>query len=126
MKTAHAHHPVHHSRNHNRDGDSALSHDIEGIKDGVAHLRTDVAELVDSAVHAGKSGVAAVQDMTGKAVDGITGAISDGVNGLTKTSRSTVKSVKRQIAEYPVTSTLIAVGAGYVVAKFLRRRMKAA
>jgi ElaB/YqjD/DUF883 family membrane-anchored ribosome-binding protein len=118
MKTVH--HPTRHA--HGENNQNTFTDDLEGLKNNFAQLRSDVSELMQSAVHMSKSGAAAVQDGAGKAVEGITETISDGITGLKKTSQQTVKSISRQIADNPVTSTMLAVGAGYILARFLRGR----
>lgn len=119
MKTAHA---THHARRNSHDGESPFAQDIEGLKDGVSQLRSDVSELAQTAMHAGHTGTAAVQDLAGKAVEGVTDMVNERVASLKKSSQRTLKTVTGQIAEYPVASTLIALGVGYILAKFMSRK----
>jgi ElaB/YqjD/DUF883 family membrane-anchored ribosome-binding protein len=113
---------VQHSHAHRTNHDGGLQHDIKGLRDGVAQLRSDASELIQTAVHAGKSGVAAVQETAGDAAECITSAVTDGLTDLKKRSARSVKTVSKQIGAHPVASTAIALGAGYILARFFSRK----
>jgi ElaB/YqjD/DUF883 family membrane-anchored ribosome-binding protein len=119
MKTAH--HPAHRTAHHNGN-DSAFASELETLRDSFTQLRSDVTQLIQNAVHTGQSGVVAVQDGAGKAVDSITGTVTDTLSDLKKQSMQSVKAVKKQIGAYPITTAAIALGAGFILAKFFSRK----
>ena|ERR1700722_3795097 len=123
MKTLHAAKSSHHNTNRiGNDHESAFGHDIEGIKTSVAQLRSDVTDLMQTAVHAGQTGVAAVQDQASQAIEGLTKTVTSGISNLKKSSAQSMKAVTKKIQDRPVASALVAVGVGYALARFFRRR----
>jgi ElaB/YqjD/DUF883 family membrane-anchored ribosome-binding protein len=122
MKTSHPSKPAHHANRITDDHQPSFVHDLTGLKDSITQLRTDVAGLMQTAAHAGQTGAAAVQDQAGQALQGLSQTVAAGLTGLKKTSGRSAKAVTRQIQQRPVTSALVAVGMGYVLARYFSRR----
>jgi ElaB/YqjD/DUF883 family membrane-anchored ribosome-binding protein len=111
-----------HSHTHRPSHNGGLAQDVQGLRDGVAQLRSDASELVQTAVHAGKSGTAAVQSAAGDAVERVKSVVTGGVSNLKERSQRSLKAVTTQIETHPVASTMFALGAGYLLAKVFGRR----
>src|SRR5258708_6676531 len=103
MKTAHHAHRTTHN-----GSDNQFAGELETIRNSFVQLRSDVTELIQNAVHPGQSGVGAVQDGAGRAVDTITGTVTDTFSDLKKQSKRSVKAMTRQISEYPIATAVIA------------------
>jgi hypothetical protein len=93
----------------------AFSSDLEELSDSFDRIRSDSRQLVKSALHSGHSGVSAVRE---KAVEGV----HRGISSLKEMGNNSLDSFGERIASRPYASALIAVGAGFMLAKWMRRR----
>jgi ElaB/YqjD/DUF883 family membrane-anchored ribosome-binding protein len=93
----------------------AFSSDLEELSDSFHNLRSESKHLVKKALDSGQSGVSAVRE---KAVQGV----QRGISNLKEMGSDSVSSLGDRIASRPYTSALIAVGAGFILAKWMRRR----
>lgn len=88
-----------------------FSSDVEELKENFKQLRSDVTNLVGSAIGVGQSGMGAVRDKA-----------ADTVKGLKDKGSRSLDALEKIIAERPLRSAMIALAAGFILAKLLRRR----
>jgi ElaB/YqjD/DUF883 family membrane-anchored ribosome-binding protein len=93
----------------------AFSSDLEELSDSFNQIRSDSKKLVKSALNSGHSGVSAVRE---KAVEGV----HRGISNLKEMGSNSLDSFGERIASRPYASALIALGAGFMLAKWMRRR----
>ncbi|HEY1921379.1 MAG TPA: hypothetical protein VGG44_01330 [Tepidisphaeraceae bacterium] len=93
----------------------AFSSDLEELSDSFHQIRDDSKMLIKKALDSGHSGVSAVRE---KAVEGV----NRGISSLKKMGSNSLDSFGEKIASRPYTSALIAIGAGFMLAKWMRRR----
>jgi ElaB/YqjD/DUF883 family membrane-anchored ribosome-binding protein len=96
--------------------------DMDGLKKSFAQLRTDLTQLIDHALVAGKTSahvaVGGVRDAAAGVKDAAVGAAS----GIKEKSMDSAKAVEEHIAEHPIAATAIAFCAGYILGKLFSRR----
>jgi ElaB/YqjD/DUF883 family membrane-anchored ribosome-binding protein len=90
---------------------TGFASDMESLKKSFAALRTDLMQLIDRGLVAGKSSAH-------HAVDGV----KDAASGLKDKGADSVQAVEDHISEHPVASTVIAFAVGYVLGKLFSRR----
>ncbi len=93
----------------------AFSSDIEELSDSFNNIRAESRHLVKKAIDSGHSGVSAVRE---RAVQGV----QRGISNLKEMGNDSISSIGDRIASRPYTSALIALGTGFVLAKWMRRR----
>jgi ElaB/YqjD/DUF883 family membrane-anchored ribosome-binding protein len=97
----------------------AAASDIENLKSSFSQLRADVTNLLQAALGIGKSTAGAVSGQASHAVDDLKGRLSD----LGEKGREGAEVVNEKIRENPMTSALLAMAVGFVLAKlFFTRR----
>jgi hypothetical protein len=85
--------------------------DLGELKENFSQLRADVNQLVKSALESGHSGANAVRQTAANAG-----------KGLKKSAINSLESVGERIAERPLASALIALSAGFILARWMTRR----
>jgi ElaB/YqjD/DUF883 family membrane-anchored ribosome-binding protein len=105
---------VKHKVSHPSAGD-VFSSDLEELSDSFNQIRSDTKQLVKSALHSGHSGVNAVRE---RAVH----SMQSGISGLKEMGNDSLDSIGKRIAKRPYTSAMIALGVGFILAKWMRRR----
>jgi len=113
MKTATRHHGVHDGARN--EGDHSVT---DELRDGVSQLRTDVADLVETAAGVGQAGARAVRDTAADAMDGVGRQIS----AIKDSAVESAASVGKQLGSRPFTTAMIAFGAGYLFARLSKRK----
>jgi hypothetical protein len=93
------------------DAGDVFASDLGELKESFSQLRADVNHLVKSAVGSGHSGAKAVRKTAANAVEGLKESASDSLDTLGE-----------RIVERPLTSALIALSAGFILAKWMSRR----
>jgi hypothetical protein len=88
---------------------------MEELSESFSQIRSDAKQLVKNALDSGHSGVSAVRE---KAVSGV----QRGISGLKEMGGNSLDSFGKRIAKRPFTSAMIALGAGFMLAKWMRRR----
>lgn len=108
-------------RNVGSDAKERLAGDLQNIKSNFSQLKSDVGQIVSNAVGAGKTsardGVEAARSQANAAVDRARGEYEH----LKARGNDQIDQLGSLIAEKPVTSTLVAFGVGFLVAKILTR-----
>jgi ElaB/YqjD/DUF883 family membrane-anchored ribosome-binding protein len=105
-------------RNIKDDAKDRFSGDIAELRSSFTKLRSDVMNLLSDSVGVGKSGSSAVRDQAGAAVDGLKHQLGD----LQERGSESIDALGKKISENPVASALIAVGAGFILAKLFTHR----
>ena len=100
------------------DSKDRLAADLESLKASFGQLRTDLTQLINSAMGVSKSGAAATRDVAANAVDGLKGRL----NGLKEKGVNSAQAAEDKLSEHPLATLVVAFGAGFVVAKILSRR----
>ena len=95
-----------------------LAGDIDELKASFGKLRSDVMGLVNDTMGAGKSGVNVVRDRAATAVHDVRGQLHDWQDR----GAESVEALGEKIGEHPMTAALIALGVGFLVAKFFSRK----
>jgi ElaB/YqjD/DUF883 family membrane-anchored ribosome-binding protein len=103
------------SRHGSKNG---MASEVDSLKHGFAQLRADVVDLFSHAFGAGKSGAEAIGGSATDAMESLKGKVAE----LKKRGTNTVESIGDKIGEHPISSTIIAFGIGFILAKLLRRR----
>lgn len=103
--------------------DSAgFASDLDGLKKSFSQLRTDLTQLIDRALVAGKSGAHTAVGGVKDAVGGVKDAVGGAATGLKEKSIDSAKAVEEHIAEHPIAATAIAFCVGYLLGKLFSRR----
>lgn len=97
---------------------TGMSSDVESIKSSFADLRRDVGELLSSAFGLGKTGANAAKDGASDAFDSLKERFAD----LKDRGADKMSGLEKKIEDNPIAAALIALGVGYVIAKFLTRK----
>ncbi|MGA2233114.1 MAG: hypothetical protein ABSH22_19605 [Tepidisphaeraceae bacterium] len=104
------------------DAKNNFAADIESLKSSFTQLRGDLTSLVGSALGAGKSGAFVAKDVAKDhavaAVEGIKHKIGD----LKEKGVHTAQDFETTLGEHPLTTALIAFGAGFIIARLLSRK----
>jgi ElaB/YqjD/DUF883 family membrane-anchored ribosome-binding protein len=99
-----------------------LSNDMAELRSSFTKLRSDVTTLLSDALGAGKTvgrtGASAVKDQASDAVDTVKQRVKD----WEERGSESVDALGEKIGEHPVTSALIALGVGFILAKLLTRK----
>jgi ElaB/YqjD/DUF883 family membrane-anchored ribosome-binding protein len=98
-----------------RSAGEAFSSDLEDLGDSFNQIRSETKKLVKHAVDSGHSGVSAVRE---KAVQGV----QRGISNLKDMGNDSIESFGERISQRPYTSTMIALGVGFLLAQWMRRR----
>lgn len=85
--------------------------DIDALKTNFAQLRTDLNRLLNNALGIGKNSAS-------EAVDGLKNRVSD----LKDKGADYAQSLEEKVAEHPATSLLLAIGVGFILAKWMSRK----
>jgi ElaB/YqjD/DUF883 family membrane-anchored ribosome-binding protein len=92
-------------------GEKNFASDIDGLKNSLGQLRTDLNRLLNSALGMGKS----------SAADAV-GGLKDRVNELKDKSADYTEALEQKITDNPLASTLVAIGIGFILAKLITRK----
>lgn len=99
-----------------------LSGDLDELKNSFGKLRSDVMTLLNDALGVTKSRASSVKDtvstQTGEAVD----VAKERLQDWQAKGEESVEALGQKIGENPVTSALIALGVGFILAKLLTRK----
>lgn len=98
-----------------RPAGDAFASDLEELNDSFSQIRSDTKQLVKNALDSAHSGASAVRETAVKGVQ-------RGISGLKEMGSNSVDSLGDKIAEHPYRSALIALGAGFILAKWMHRR----
>jgi ElaB/YqjD/DUF883 family membrane-anchored ribosome-binding protein len=93
------------------DAADVFASDLGELKENFGQLRADVNQLVKGALESGHSGAKAVRQTAANAVEGLKESASDSLDSLGE-----------WVTERPLTSTMIALSAGFILAKWMSRR----
>jgi ElaB/YqjD/DUF883 family membrane-anchored ribosome-binding protein len=99
------------------DADEVFASNLSELKESFNQLRLDMNDLVKSVVESGHSGANAARAKAAGAVKGVQHKIAD----MKDAGNETLESLGDRIAERPLTSTLIALTAGFILAKWMSR-----
>lgn len=102
------------------DGDQtpSLTDELANLKNSYSQLRKDVTNLFTQLVGARRGGADAARGSATDAMENLKTQLSD----LKDKSADQMQFVQKRIEEHPVSSTLIAFGVGFIVAKFFGNR----
>jgi ElaB/YqjD/DUF883 family membrane-anchored ribosome-binding protein len=98
----------------NNDLQSTLTH----LSQSVSQLQTDVSTLLSHSLEAGKSGVDALRSQAHEAVDGIKNRVAH----IREAGNESRRDIEERIERSPVSSVIIAMGIGFIVASILHRK----
>lgn len=98
----------------NNDLQSTLTH----LSQSVSQLQTDVSTLLSRSFEAGKSGVDALRSQAHEAVDGIKNRVAH----IREAGNESRRDIEERIERSPVSSVIIAMGIGFIVASILHRK----
>jgi ElaB/YqjD/DUF883 family membrane-anchored ribosome-binding protein len=96
---------------HNKHGDHSPAADFDALKESVSQLRSDLDNLLSTAVGAGKSGVNALKE-----------SAADVVDGIKEQGQMAAGALEKRMSRNPLSTAAIAVGIGFILAKFMRRK----
>ena len=96
--------------------------DMDRIKDDLSTLRADFGELVSAAMDMGKHQAGTAKEKLEAGVAHLKKAAYKTAKQARAKGEEAVETAQETIAERPLTSVLIAFGAGVLVAKLLDRR----
>ena len=99
------------------DAARAMSKEFEKLKDGLAEWRKEFKRAAARSSAGEQSGVMAFKD---KAVDAVDSA-KDTVISAKESCVNAVEELEEKIVRNPLTSMAVAIGVGYLYAKFTRR-----
>jgi len=104
----------------NAGGESSkeLARDFERMKANFSDLRNDISKLMSGAMSIGRDTKNVASDKASSAYS----SAKDGASHLQDSSRDVLLKLEDRIRENPTTSALIALGAGYLVARLFRSR----
>src|SRR5437867_4511714 len=95
--------------------------ELNNVKADLAVLRGDMSNLLNSVVELSKQGAGAVKDKARAQVDARVGQLNDAYEAFRREGTKCCEKVSKTVEEYPVSSVLIALGAGLLLGSALRR-----
>jgi ElaB/YqjD/DUF883 family membrane-anchored ribosome-binding protein len=107
--------------------------ELDSIRDDIKELRTDLKSLIESFKGNGKEAAQSVNERISEFATERLGHLKDAANvgvAYVKQAAATarcygrmaVEKTQRQLEERPVTTLLVALGAGVILGRLLRRR----
>lgn len=99
-----------------------LSADVAELKASFGKLRGDVMTLLTDTLGVGKSVGRAGVDVAKDEASVAYGSAKDKVEDLREKGNEQLEALSKKIEDNPVTSALIAVGVGFLIAKILTRK----
>jgi len=109
-------------RNIKDDAKDRLSGDISELKSSFAKLRSDVMTLLSDSVGVGKSvGQSGKSVVAGQATSAVEG-IKDEFDHLRERGHESIEMLGKKISENPVAAAAIAVGVGFILAKYFTHK----
>jgi ElaB/YqjD/DUF883 family membrane-anchored ribosome-binding protein len=95
---------------------------LDAVKEDLAKLRSDIAELTQKLIDTGKSEVSTARNRVRAEARNLGRELRTTLNETGEHGLKTVESVEQLVMDRPLASLLGAFGLGLLVGKFLQRR----
>jgi ElaB/YqjD/DUF883 family membrane-anchored ribosome-binding protein len=99
-----------------------LQKDVDAVKDDLAKLRSDIAELTQRLIDTGRSEVSSARNRLRAEARNLGRELRATLDETGEQGLKTVESVEQLLTERPLVSLLAAFGLGLLVGIFLQRR----
>lgn len=99
-----------------------LQKDLETVKEDLAKLRSDIAEVTQKLIDMGRSEAGSARNRIETEARNLVQELRQTLNETGDRGRKTVESVEQLLTEKPLVSLLAAFGLGLLFGKLLERR----